>query len=135
MHCFSYYTLFLPHVPEGVAVFSKNYWHYKWLFLKSSHHCEAICFWSVSDSGIPYWSVDVLSSLPNQLVFSNDALKVKTLLSIKSALEMTKPKKFTPLRSDMFPIVCRYPIQVVIPFMWRRIFPSSVSFFFSLLPS
>ena len=84
---------------------------------------------------VPYWSVDVLSSLPNQLVFSNDALKVKTLLSIKSALEMTKPKKFTPLRGDMFPIVCRYPIQVVIPFMWRRIFPSSVSFFFSLLPS
>jgi hypothetical protein len=61
---------------------------------------------------------------------------VKTLLSIKSALEMTKPKKFTPLRSDMFPIVCRYPIQVVIPFMWRRIFPSSVSFFFPyFLPS
>ena len=85
---------------------------------------------------VPYWSVDVLSSLPNQLVFSNDALKVKTLLSIKSALEMTKPKKFTPLRGDMFPIVCRYPIQVVIPFMWRRIFPSSVSYFFPyFLPS
>ena len=43
---------------------------------------------------------------------------------------MTKPKKFTPLRGDMFPIVCWYPIQVVIPFMWRRIFPSSVSYFF-----
>ena len=41
MHCSPYYTLFLPHVPEGVAVFSKNYWHYKWLFLKSSHHCSA----------------------------------------------------------------------------------------------
>ena len=70
------------------------------------------------------------------LVFGQLAALKISVIEQKLALEMTKPKKFTPLRSDMFPIVCRYPIQVVIPFMWRRIFPSSVSFFFPyFLPS
>ena len=51
------------------------------------------------------------------LVFGQLALLKISAIEQKLALGMTNPKKFTPLQSNMFLIVRRFRIQVVISSM------------------